>query len=398
MTTPPFVHARLAAIEGAGLMRRPPTIETQDGVHGRIEGRDVLLFCSNDYLGLRTAPEVVAAAAGAAEAFGAGSGSSRLIAGSLAIHQRLEEALASWLGTEAALVFSSGYQANLAVLQGLAGSEDLLLSDRLNHASLIDGCRLARARFRVFPHGESERIQDLASKSNGQVFVVGEGLYSMDGDRGPVAAWLSALAASEASERSHVLVDEAHALGVLGPSGAGVCAEAGCAQEVLLRVGTFGKALGSHGAFVACSAALRELLVNTGRTYIFTTALPPTSAGAALASIGLVQSDRGEELRARLRARLRALRDGLSELGLAPISEPDSPVLPVVVGSVARAMAIYEGLRDRGIYAMAIRPPTVPPETCRIRFTVSAAHTPSHVEALLSALAGTMDAGGLPRS
>jgi len=386
MASPPlFVRDRLRLIEAAGLLRRPPTIETQDGVRGRVNGKSALLFCSNDYLGLRLDPAIRRAAASAAEQYGGGSGSSRLIAGSLAIHDRLEEAVARWLGTETALVCSSGYQANLALVQGLCQSGDLILSDGLNHASLIDGCRLSRARVVVMDHGSPGSATLSPAGDAGQVFRLGEGLYSMDGDRGPVEAWVGA-AAAEGSETSHVLVDEAHALGVFGPEGQGVCAERGVANAVLARVGTFGKAVGAHGAFIACSAATRELLVNTGRTYIFTTGLPPAAAGAALAGIEVVSSERGDELRATLQARASQLRSGLSALGFEVVGDADAPIVPVLIGPANEAMKLYSSLLDRGIYAMAIRPPTVPDGTCRLRFTVSAAHSEVDVDAALSAL------------
>lgn len=353
---------------------------TDDGVHGRVQGRDVLLFCSNDYLGLRCDPDVVRAGCEAAERWGAGSGSSRLIAGSLPVHRQLEDALAEWLGVEAALVLSSGYQANLALLQAMGHAGDRIVSDDLNHASIIDGCRLARADVVRVPHGSVPAVRAaLEQPPRGEQFVVGEGLYSMDGDRGPVGAWAEAC-----DRRAWLIVDEAHALGVFGPEGRGVCAEQGVVP--LARVGTFGKALGAHGAFVAGSAALRDLLVNTGRTYIFSTALPPASAGAALQALELVRSDRGAALRERVAGLARRLRQGLKNEGFAVPGDPDSPIVPVVVGPAPETMARYEALLERGVYAMAIRPPTVPAGTCRIRFTVSAAHTEADVDALLSIL------------
>jgi 8-amino-7-oxononanoate synthase len=352
-------------------------VETVDGVRGRVRGRDVVLFCSNDYLGLRCDPGVKAAAGDAASAFGGGSGSSRLIAGSLAIHRQLEEGVADWLGVEAALVLSSGYQANLALLGALGRSADRIISDRLNHASIIDGCRLARADVQRVEHADVAGVAAaLENPPRGQQFVVGEGLYSMDGDRGPVRGWADA-----AEGRGWLVVDEAHAVGVLGPSGRGVCAEAGVSP--LARVGTFGKAFGAHGAFVAGSSDLRSLLVNTGRTYIFTTGLPPAAAGAALHALGVVRSDRGEELRARVASIAQRVRRGLRERGWSVLGDEDSPIVPVVIGAASAAMERYEALLEAGIYAMAIRPPTVAAGTCRIRLTVSAAHRDADVDQLL---------------
>lgn len=388
---PTFVEERLAAIRGRGRFRAPPTIEGAAGVQGRVEGRSATLFCSNDYLGLRADPRVIEAAASAARSWGAGSGSSRLIAGSLPVHRQLEELLADWMRTSAALVCSSGYQANLAVLQGLAGSQDRILSDSLNHASIIDGCRLSRAEVEVLPHGSLAALESaLVAPTEGERFVVIEGLYSMDGDRAPVVPW----AARIAEHGAHLLIDEAHAVGVMGPEGRGVCAEADPVLEPLARVGTFGKALGSHGAFVACSKATRELLVNSGRTYIFTTGLPPASAGAALESIKIIRSDEGAELRGRLARLARRLRAGIAGLDLQVLGDADAPIVPVVVGEEERAMALYRALLEEGVYAMAIRPPTVAPGTCRLRFTVSALHDDSMIDEALRAVEAALGRTG----
>ena len=384
---PDFVANRLAEIRALGRFRRPPTIQDCSGVRGRVNGRDVHLFCSNDYLGLRSDPRLVAAGHAAARAGGSGSGSSRLIAGSLPIHRELEEALADWMGTPAALVCSSGYQANLALLQGLSRLGDQIFSDSLNHASIIDGCRLSRASVSVVPHGESTSLRRLLSQEcEGQQFVVAEGLYSMDGDRAALALWASESAAAGA----HLLVDEAHAVGVFGPQGRGVSSEAGVENACLARVGTFGKALGSHGAFVACGSGTRDLLVNTGRTYIFTTGLPPSSAGSALAALEIVRSDEGAELSGTLAARSRQLRSGLKNLDLAVLGDEDSPIVPVVVGEEHEAMSLYRSLLDEGVYAMAIRPPTVAPGTCRLRFTLSATHTIEMVDGVLAAMSRSL--------
>ena len=384
---PAFVADRLHEIDAAGLRRRPPTVHTVDGVTGTVDGREVVLMCSNDYLGLRLHPTVTAAAGEAARTYGAGSGSSRLIAGSLPIHDALEADLADWLGTEAALVCSSGYQANLALIGGLTKRGDRVVSDGLNHASLIDGCRLAHARARVAPHGDLAAIEKFLREGvpkDGAKFLLGEGLYSMDGDRGPAAAWVDS--AEEAG--AHVLMDEAHAVGVLGPEGRGVAAEAGVADRVLVRVGTFGKAFGAHGAFLACDRGVRELIVNRGRTYIFTTGLPPAAVGAAHASLRLLRSQEGEDLRGTLHARVRRFRRGLADLGLGGGDLDDgAPIVPVMVGEADRAMALYRALLNAGVYAMAIRPPTVPAGTCRIRFTLSARHDDVHVDRALEALA-----------
>ena len=312
-----------------------------------------------------------------------------MIAGSLPIHQELEEALADWMGTEAALVCSSGYQANIALVQGLTQRGDRVIADALNHASLIDGCRLSHARARIAPHGDIEAMRAFLMEplaEGTQRFILGEGLYSMDGDRGRPADWVALAGEADA----HVLVDEAHAVGVLGPEGRGVAAEAGVGGSVLARVGTFGKAFGSHGAFLAGTSELRELVVNRGRTYIFTTGLPPASAGAALEALAIVRSAEGGDLRGRLRSLVGRFRRGLADLGVPVDTTSGSPIVPVVVGTEQAAMRLYEDLLERGVYAMAIRPPTVPAGTCRLRFTLSAAHQEKHVDAVLSSLASVV--------
>lgn len=384
VSPPPFVASRLAGIREAGLFRDPPILETRDGIHGRMDGREVLLFCSNDYLGLRCDPRLAEAAAEAARRWGAGSGSSRLIAGSLPVHAQLEEQVADWLGTEAALVFSSGYQANLALVQGLARREDRVVSDALNHASLIDGCRLSRARVEVVPHGDLPALAGrLGDPWNGETFVLGEGLYSMDGDRGPVASWARAVRECGA----HLLVDEAHALGVIGEQGRGVCDEQGVGKQALARVGTFGKALGAHGAVVVTDHETRKLLVNSGRSYIFTTALAPPTAAAALAGLGIVRSAEGDERRADLVANAGRLRRGLLGLGMEVLGDPDSPIVPLVVGDPAPTLDLSARLAEGGVFATAIRPPTVPSGTCRIRFTVSSRHGIADIDRVLELVA-----------
>ena len=350
----------------------------------RIEGHDALVFCSNDYLGLRGDVRVVAGGVAAAERYGAGSGSSRLIAGSLPIHRALEEAIADWMGTEAALVFPSGYQANIALLGALVERGDLLVSDSLNHASIIDGARLAHGRRFVVTHGDPSALRRGLAKPGKTRFAVLEGLYSMDGDRGAVADWLDATRAAGA----HLLVDEAHAIGVFGPEGRGVAAEQGLGDACLARVGTFGKSFGSHGAFVACSSVLRDLIVNRGRTYIFTTGLPPFSAGAALAALQILRSAEGDERRARLKRSSRRLRAALNHARLDVLGDEDSPIVPVVLGSEEAALRCSEELLRKRVFATAIRPPTVAPGTCRVRFTLSSEHSDEMVDAVVAAIAG----------
>lgn len=400
-TTPSFVTQRLAALRDAELYRDPPTVDYVHGVTGRVQGREATILCSNDYLGLRLDPRIRAASAEAADVYGAGAGSSRLIAGSLPLHDAFEEELADWMGTDAALLCSSGYQANLAMLGALPSRGDLVASDALNHASLIDGCRLSRATIRRVPHADVDLMRAALEGAPAAVldadadpdaperFLLGEGLYSMDGDRGPVDAW-SHIAEDTGA---HFLLDEAHALGVLGPQGRGAWAEAAAEEGGLpapmARVGTFGKAFGAHGAFIATCTSTRELLVNAGRTFVFSTALPPPAVGAARAALAIIRSDEGAERRDRVIRLSERLATGARDLGFSLASfdcARPTPIVPIVFGTPVKAQAVARHLFEHGLYAKAIRPPTVPEGTSRIRFALSANHTEAHVDAALAAL------------
>ena len=346
----------------------------------------MVVFCSNDYLGLRWHPQVKRAAAEAIERFGTGSGSSRLIAGTLQCHQELEEDLARSFGAEAALLFSSGYHANLALLTTLAAEGDLLCSDALNHASIVDGCRLSRADVRLFAHGDAGQLRERISEPcTGIRWVVAEGLYSMDGDSVDLAAYLDVAEGADGA----LIVDEAHSIGTVGPGGRGACADQGIAARVAARMGTLGKSLGSQGAFVLCDTPTRELLISSGRSLLYTTALPPASVAAAAAALRILQE---ESWRLdRLRDNARALWQGIRTLGLSTSLAPTA-ILPVLSGSEEQAMAMAEGLLRRGFYTRAIRPPTVPPDTCRVRLSVTAAHSDDQITSLLEALQDVADA------
>ncbi len=355
----------LAEIGGAGQWREPRTFDAA-GPCGRLVGeeRAVVSFASNDYLGLASHPAVVAAAHEALDRWGAGAGASRLIVGSRPVHRDLESALAEWKGTAAALAFPTGYAANLGLLTALGGSGATICSDALNHASIVDGCRLARAETRVFDHGDLDHLAALMTATEGRVIVVSDTVFSMDGD----AADLDGLARLCARRRALLVLDEAHA--VLGPDVRGLD------EEVeLLRVGTLSKALGSLGGFVAGSRRWIELLVNRARPFIFTTALSPADAAAALAALGVVCSPEGEARHARLRTHVEIIRPG-----------HPSPIVPVILGEEAHAVEAADALLDRGLLVPAVRPPTVPAGSSRLRVTMSAAHTTSQVEMLLGAL------------
>jgi 8-amino-7-oxononanoate synthase len=342
----------------------------------------MLAFCSNDYLGLASHPALAVAAADAAVRDGSGASASRLVVGDLPAHRRLESALAAYLDRPAALTFPSGYQANIGVLTALAGRDDLIVSDALNHASLVDGCRLSRARVAIYPHGDARAARRLlaAGARYRRRLLVTESLFSMDGDAAPLAL----LAEAAADTDTVLVVDEAHAFGVLGPGGRGLCAAAGVAPDVLIA--TLGKAVGAAGGFVAGSAPLRDLLVNRARTFIFTTALPPPVAAAAEAGLHLIAGPEGDSRRALLAERRQALGQALVSLRAVP-ALPVGPIVPVVLGTEARALAAAAALNERGLFIPAIRPPTVPPGASRLRVTLSAAHAPADVARLVAALA-----------
>lgn len=358
----------LDAIEATGLRRRMREIDGAQSAELRVDGRPVINFSSNNYLGLANSPVLTEAAARSMAEHGFGAGASRLIAGNLAPHRALEDRIARWKGTESALLFNSGYQANLGTVSALAGPEDVVFSDALNHASLIDGCRLSKARIVVYPHGDLHALDRLLRAERGRRrLILTDTLFSMDGDRAPLAA-LSAMArAAEAM----LIVDEAHAAGI---------DDDGVAVD--LRVGTLGKALGCFGAYVAGSAPLIELLTQRARSFIFTTALPVPVVAAAHAAIDWLDSDQGRTRRQQLLENCRYfhMRRGL----------PGSPshIVPLHVrdGDPRRAMAACEALLERGVFAQGIRPPTVPPGSSRLRFALMATHSRAHLDHALAAL------------
>lgn len=367
------MHAELAGdmarIREAGLERQLRRIESEQGPSVVIDGKRLLLFCSNNYLGLATHPEVVAAAKSALDRYGAGAVSSRLISGHMSPHAELEETLARWKRVERALVFSTGYQANVGVLTALLGPGDVVVSDELNHASIIDGCRLSRAEIAVYRHNDVEHLAETLARTAParRRLVVTESVFSMDGDRAPLCE------IAQVCERhsAWLMVDEAHAAGVFGPRGAGLAAELGVTERVDVHVGTLGKALGSFGAYVAGSSALIELLVNRARPFIFTTGLAPASAAAAAAAIGVVE--RQPELARGLLERSAALGKRLRSAGLT-VPHVESQILPILIGEAERAVATASRLLDAGVYVAAIRPPTVPRGTSRLRVSLMATH------------------------
>lgn len=337
-------------------------------------------FASNDYLGLAGDPRLAEAAGQAIDGFGWGSGASPLICGYTEEHQQLEADLARFEGTEAAIVFNSGFAANLGTVAALVGLGDVVLGDRLNHASLIDGCRLSGARFRTWPHGDLDRLENLLQKESGtRRLIVTDTLFSMDGDFAPLAD----LADLAERYQAMLLVDEAHATGVFGPHGRGLVEQCGVEQRVDIRIGTLSKALGSVGGFVAGRRVLIEWLVNRARNYIYSTAFPAAACAAGRAALRIVDSE--PQRRAHLLALATRLRSGLTERGWGT-GPGHSQIVPVLLGSAERAVETSARLRAAGLWVPAIRPPSVRPDTSRLRVSLTAAHLDEHVDQLLAAL------------
>ncbi|MBW2541000.1 MAG: 8-amino-7-oxononanoate synthase [Deltaproteobacteria bacterium] len=347
-----------------------------------IDGREVLLFAGSNYLDLAHHPEVVAAAAAAAREYGCAAGGSRLINGNLEIHQALESELADFLGTESALVFSTGYMANVGVIPALVGRGDLVISDALSHASIIDGCRLSRAEVRVFPHADLDALEKLLrqnASSRREVLVVVDGVYSMDGDVAPLAELVPLARRWGAT----VLVDDAHGTGSLGASGRGSIELCGVDGDVDIVLGTLGKSLGSFGAFVAGSRALRDLLVNTARSFIFSCALAPPQVAAARAALAVMRREPWR--RERLAQNAERLRSGLAQRGIST-APSTTHILPLIVGDNDATMKLCERLLASGVYAQGIRHPSVPQGTARLRLTPMATHRDSEIDRLVDLL------------
>lgn len=371
-----WAREALDALDARGLLRSLESLEGRQGASVRIDGREYVNFTSNDYLGLCGDERLVRASMIALERFGSGGGASRLLAGGSDLHDELEAALAGWMGSERAVLFNTGYAANVGVLQTLAGAGDEIFSDALNHASIVDGCRLSRAKVSIYPHADVSALSALLARSTARRrIVVTDSLFSMDGDHAP----LEALAGLCETNGAALVVDEAHALGVFDN---GLCARLGLADVVDVRVGTLGKSLGASGAFAAASKAVCDLFINRARSLVFSTMFPPSVAAAALQAVRLIASD--ASLSQRLSANVSLLARGLKQLGFA--ADEDSPIFPVIIGEPERAVAASAFLRERGLLVKPIRPPTVPVGTSRLRITVTAAHTPSDLAGLLGAL------------
>jgi 8-amino-7-oxononanoate synthase len=387
------IEARLDELKALGLHRRTRLVSGPQGPHVLLDGKPVLLLCSNNYLGLADHPRLREAAAEAAMRWGVGTGASRLVSGTMTVHRRLEERLADFKGRQAALLFGSGYLANAGTVAALARTGDVVFSDELNHASIIDGCRLSRAEVFVYEHADVEHLRWGILQAEGRgALIVTDSVFSMDGDVAPLAEIV------ELAQRFglRTVVDEAHATGTLGPGGRGAVAEAGLDDHVDVIVGTLGKALGSYGAFVACDQQMAQYLVNAARTFIFSTALPPSAVAGALAALDLL-SER-PRLVAKLGANAAALRLGLQQEGF-DVGSSRTQIVPLVIGEAQRAMRICEAALSDGVFAQAIRPPTVPDMTSRLRLAVMASHHEEELRAAARTLgAAARSVGFDPRS
>ena len=380
MRLPLDSRERLAQLEARGLLRQPRLVSGTQGASLIVDGRELLCFSSNNYLGFADHPLLAAAGITALTTAGSGSGASRLISGNMSAHQEAETALAAYVGQPAARLFSSGYAANVGSLQALAEPGDVLFSDALNHASLIDGCRLSRARVERYRHTDLGHLRDLlvAQRSKAhRAFIVTDALFSMDGDVAPLAALRTLANEFEAS----LYVDEAHSVGVLGPAGRGACAAARVQPDVL--IGTLGKAFGLAGAFAASDADTVAWLYNRARSFVFSTGPQPSLAAQVVAAVPLVHAADAE--RARVVRHSERLRAHLQTLGFDVPSDP-TPIVPLVLGPEARALVVAAKLLERGIFVPAIRPPTVPEGTARLRMVPTAAHSDAQLDALLGAL------------
>lgn len=381
---------RLAEREARAIRRRVRPLAETVGTHVQLEGRRLLQCCSNDYLGLALHPAVTRAAAEAAQAHGAGAGSARLVAGTSTLHAALEDDLARLKGTEAALVFSSGYHVNAGLLPALAADGDLILSDALNHASLIDGCRLSRAAVRVYRHADVGHLEELLRNSEHfrHRFIVTESVFAMDGDLAPLAE----IVATARRHDAWTVVDEAHATGVFGPTGGGLVEQLGLTDAIDVQVGTLSKALGSLGGFVAGSRELVDWLLNAARTFVYTTATPPAVVAASRTAIRVLTTE--PERRARLWSNAAKLRESLQRVGFR-LAAGTSPILPVLVGEAKDAVRLADAVLERGVLVPAIRPPTVQEGTARLRVTLMATHTDADVEEAAAAFAAAGQATGL---
>ena len=375
-----FFRDEIRDLKKEGLYRELRTIQGEQDSSVVMDGKRVLMLSSNNYLGLANHPGLKKASIDAALCYGTGSGASRLISGNMGIHRTLEKELALFKGTDRALLFSSGYHANLGVISALAGEGDLILSDELNHASIIDGCRLSRAEVRVYKHANINSLKGVLKRSSifKKKLIITDSVFSMDGDIAPLPDIVDLAEKYSAL----VMVDDAHGTGVLGEKGKGAIEHFGLSGRVEIQMGTLGKALGSFGAYIAGSEDLIDYLVNKARSLLYTTALPPSVCGAALAALKIL----GErpDLISQLRNNTTYFRKGMRDLGHL-IPEGETPIIPLVLGDPSVTMEMTQSLWDEGVYVQGIRPPTVPDGTSRLRITLMATHTKEQLDFSLRA-------------
>ncbi len=366
------IREELEQIRKKGLYRSTRLIGGRQSTRVLLDGREVLMLCSNNYLGLADHPALSRAATAATERYGTSSGASRLVSGTMELHQQLEAGVASFKQTGAGLAFNSGYCANTGIIAALAGRGDVIFSDRLNHASIVDGALLSGARLVRYPHCDHGALERLLAKhrGTGRCLIVSDGVFSMDGDIAPLRELVSLKKAHDAL----LMVDDAHGSGVLGSNGRGCAELLAVMGDVDIHMGTFGKALGSFGAYAAISAELRELLVNRARSFIFSTSLPPAVLAASLAALELVRSPEGRELRERLSANTSLFKRLLNDAGFST-GNATTQIVPIMCGDAEVTMRFSEQLLENGIFVQGIRPPTVPAGACRLRCTVMATHT-----------------------
>lgn len=374
------LNARLAARRAEHLYRQRPLLQSPQGPEVIVDGKPLLAFCNNDYMGLANHPDVIAAWQAGAERWGVGGGASHLVIGHSTPHHALEEALAEFTGRPRALLFSNGYMANLGTVTALVGQGDTVLEDRLNHASLLDAGLLSGARFSRYLHNDCDSLASRLDKAVGDTLVVTDGVFSMDGD----VADLPALAKAAKAKNAWLMVDDAHGFGPLGASGAGIVEHFGLGiDDVPVLIGTLGKSFGTAGAFVAGSEELIETLIQFARPYIYTTSQPPALACATLKSLELLRTEHWR--REHLAALIMQFRAGAQALGLE-LMDSFTPIQPILIGDSGRALRLSQLLRERGVMVTAIRPPTVPAGSARLRVTLSAAHSEAQVQLLLQAL------------
>lgn len=373
---------RIAELDAADLRRVRRVVEAVDGPRLKIAGRWLTAFCSNDYLGLSQHPRLVAAAQTSAAEFGVGAGASPMVSGHTAEHEALERELAAFVGREKALYFYAGYPANVGIVPALAGKGDVVFSDALNHACLIDGARLSRAQIKPYPHGDLATLERLlAEPCEGRKLVITDAVFSMDGDVAPLPELLALCERHDAL----LMIDDAHGFGLLGPQGRGTATLFGIDSPRLVYMATLGKSAGVAGAFVAGHEAVVEWVLQKARTYTFATAAPAMIAATLRESLKVIAEE--EWRRSHLRALIARLRNGLRELPWQTLPS-DTPIQPLIIGSNADALAVMADLREQGLWVPAIRPPTVPQGTARLRITLSAAHATADVDALVAALRG----------